>query len=29
VEGLAVALISGGNVETAAFTRYITAPRTS
>jgi threonine dehydratase len=29
VEGLAVAIISGGNVETAAFTRYITAPRTS
>jgi threonine dehydratase len=29
VEGPAVAVISGGNVETAAFTRYITAPRTS
>jgi hypothetical protein len=29
VEGPVVALISGGNVETSAFTRYITAARHS
>jgi len=29
VEGLSVAIISGGNVETGAFTSYITSVRQS